>query len=173
MPRSSSEKDGRPAAADASSQNTVGGKQWKREIKRRLRREALLEIRPLAVGTLAMIGSALCNQGKFFWGSACCRVLSSWFPLLLIYASTAFIVIYIYYLFNEPNKYCSGPTPPRQGIGRPRQHIVILVVLCQRILYPIPARQRRKRLHVLPGCRCPWWGRGVLPSHSLFEPRSG
>ncbi len=66
MPRSSSEKDGRPAAADASSQNTVGGKQWKREIKRRLRREALLEIRPLAVGTLAMIGSALCNQGKFF-----------------------------------------------------------------------------------------------------------
>ena len=68
MPRSSSEKDGRPAgaAADASSQNPVGGKQWKREIKRRLRREALLEIRPLAVGTLAMIGSALCNQGKFF-----------------------------------------------------------------------------------------------------------
>ena len=65
MPRSSSEKDGRPAAADASSQNPVGGKQWKREIKRRLRREALLEIRPLAVGTLAMIGSALCNQGKF------------------------------------------------------------------------------------------------------------
>ena len=66
MPRSSSEKDGKPAAADASSQNPVGGKQWKREIKRRLRREALLEIRPLAVGTLAMIGSALCNQGKFF-----------------------------------------------------------------------------------------------------------
>ena len=65
MPRSSSEKDGKPAAADASSQNPVGGKQWKREIKRRLRREALLEIRPLAVGTLAMIGSALCNQGKF------------------------------------------------------------------------------------------------------------
>ena len=39
-------------------------KQWKKEIKRRLRREALQEIRPLAVGTLAMIGSALCNQGK-------------------------------------------------------------------------------------------------------------
>lgn len=46
-------------AADASAR-----KQWKREIKRRLRREALQEIRPLAVGTLAMIGSALCNQGK-------------------------------------------------------------------------------------------------------------
>ena len=90
MPRSSSEKEGRPAAADASSQNPVGGnKQWKREIKRRLRREALLEICPLAVGTLAMIGSSLCNQGKFLrfdlrvlyvgW------IISSWCPLLLIY----------------------------------------------------------------------------------------
>ena len=46
-------------AADASAR-----KQWKKEIKRRLRREALQEIRPLAVGTFAMIGSALCNQGK-------------------------------------------------------------------------------------------------------------
>lgn len=46
-------------AADASAR-----KQWKKEIKRRLRREALQETRPLAVGTLAMIGSALCNQGK-------------------------------------------------------------------------------------------------------------
>ena len=89
MPRSSSEKDGRPAAADASSQNTVGGKQWKREIKRRLRREALLEFRPLAVGTLAMIGSALCNQGKFLrfdllvlWEFS---LRHAWCPLLLIY----------------------------------------------------------------------------------------
>mmetsp|Transcript_13364 Transcript_13364/g.38114 ORF Transcript_13364/g.38114 Transcript_13364/m.38114 type:complete len:680 (-) Transcript_13364:104-2143(-) len=61
MSHPSSEKDG-SSAADASSQSRVDGKQWKREIKRRLRREALLEIRPLAVGTLAMIGSALCNQ---------------------------------------------------------------------------------------------------------------
>jgi hypothetical protein len=53
------EKDG-SSAADVSAR-----KQWKKEIKRRLRREALREIRPLAVGTLAMIGSALCNQGEF------------------------------------------------------------------------------------------------------------
>ena len=36
----------------------------KKEIKSRLRAEAGREIRPLAVGTLAMMASALANQGE-------------------------------------------------------------------------------------------------------------
>ena len=38
----------------------------KKEIKSRLNAEAGREIRPLAVGTLAMMGSALANQGELF-----------------------------------------------------------------------------------------------------------
>ena len=39
-------------------------KSRKKEIKSRLNAEAGREIRPLAVGTLAMMGSALANQGE-------------------------------------------------------------------------------------------------------------
>ena len=53
-----------PPSSGKDAADALARKQWKKEIKRRLRREALQEIRPLAVGTFAMIGSALCNQGK-------------------------------------------------------------------------------------------------------------
>ena len=40
-------------------------KSRRKEVKRRLNEEANKEIVPLAVGTLAMMGSALSNQGKY------------------------------------------------------------------------------------------------------------
>ena len=40
-------------------------KSRRKEVKRRLNGEANKEIVPLAVGTLAMMGSALSNQGKY------------------------------------------------------------------------------------------------------------
>ena len=118
-------------ASDASAR-----KQWKKEIKRRLRREALQEIRPLAVGTLAMIGSALCNQGK----SGVCLDFSS---LFVSFRFTFFILCSkidavsptTYLLSPIPNEtkhiqYHSGPTPPWQGIGWPHD-LLLFADLCQ------------------------------------------
>mmetsp|Transcript_33170 Transcript_33170/g.72745 ORF Transcript_33170/g.72745 Transcript_33170/m.72745 type:complete len:676 (-) Transcript_33170:219-2246(-) len=45
-----------------SRKQTMVDKQRRKETKRRLRKEAIKEIRPLTVGTLAMIASALSNQ---------------------------------------------------------------------------------------------------------------
>ena len=43
----------------------------RKEVKQRLNEEASKDIRPLAVGTLAMMASALSNQGELH--SLCCR----------------------------------------------------------------------------------------------------
>ena len=62
-------------AYDNNNNNKVGGanlpggkpsleKSRKKEVKQRLNAEASKEIRPLAVGTLAMMVSALSNQGR-------------------------------------------------------------------------------------------------------------
>jgi len=41
-------------------------KEEKKEIKKRLWKEVVKESRPIAVGTAAMIGSSLCNQGMLW-----------------------------------------------------------------------------------------------------------
>jgi hypothetical protein len=47
-------------------------KSRKKEIKSRLNEEASREIRPLAVGTVAMMASALANQGELVHILFCC-----------------------------------------------------------------------------------------------------
>lgn len=52
------------AAAAAAKKKPTLEKSRKKEIKSRLNAEAGREIRPLAVGTVAMMASALANQGE-------------------------------------------------------------------------------------------------------------
>lgn len=59
---SSKAKDCKNAKKDA--QKPSLDKSRRKEVKSRLNAEASKDIRPLAIGTLAMMGSALSNQGK-------------------------------------------------------------------------------------------------------------
>ena len=52
--------------ANAKSGKAALDKSRKKEVKSRLNIEASREIRPLAVGTVAMMASALANQGELF-----------------------------------------------------------------------------------------------------------
>jgi hypothetical protein len=54
------------SAGEAKAKPTLE-KSRKKEIKSRLNAEAGREIRPLAVGTVAMMASALANQGEFIY----------------------------------------------------------------------------------------------------------
>jgi hypothetical protein len=38
----------------------------RKKLEKRLRAEALIEIKPIALGSLAMIASSLSNQGAFY-----------------------------------------------------------------------------------------------------------
>ena len=66
---------------DVDSKKEISRTSWdksrKKEVKARLNAEASAEIRPLAVGTVAMMVSALSNQGEleradFFMKGRCC-----------------------------------------------------------------------------------------------------
>ena len=60
-------------------------KSRRKEVKRRLNEEANKEIVPLAVGTLAMMGSALSNQGKYACNVTCMYMCYDYFFILKVY----------------------------------------------------------------------------------------